>query len=55
MKFVRFYEKGIKRYRSGGMTQRWWGTMLLNSERGFRKINGHRPIKAVKTSIINYP
>jgi transposase-like protein len=51
---VRFYEKGIKRYRSGSMTQRWLGTVLLNCEKGFRKINGHRSIKAVKTSIVNY-
>jgi hypothetical protein len=53
---VRFhvYEKGIKRYRSGSMTQRWLGTVLLQCERGFQKINRHRSIEAAKTSIVNY-
>jgi transposase-like protein len=51
---VRFYEKGIKRYHSSSMSQRWLGTVLLYCERGFRKIKGYQWIKNVRSSIVRY-
>jgi putative transposase len=51
---VRFYEKGIKRYHSSGMSQRWLGTVPLYCERGFRKTKGYQCMKSIKSSIIKY-
>lgn len=48
---VRFYEKNIKRYRSSSMSHRWLGTVLLHSERGFRKIKGYQSIRRAQESI----
>lgn len=51
---VRFYEKNIRRYHSSSMAQRWLGTVLLNCERGFRKIKGYQCIKRTMSSIVMY-
>lgn len=51
---VRFYEKNIRRYRSSSMSQRWLGTVLLNCERGFRKIKGYQQISKVRASITRW-
>ncbi len=51
---VRFYEKNIRRYHSSGMAQRWLGTVLLNCERGFRKIKGYQLIRNTTASIVRY-
>jgi len=48
---VRYYEKQIRRYRNTGMSQRWLGTVLLHSEKGFRRIKGYRYIAYVQESI----
>ena len=42
---VRYGEKNIRRYRSSAMSQRWLGSVLLQCERGFRKIKGYQSIK----------
>jgi transposase-like protein len=34
--------RNVKRWRSQEMAQRWVGTMLLEVERGFRRVRGHR-------------
>ncbi len=34
----------VKRWRSGGMAMRWMATALVEAERGFRRIRGHREI-----------
>jgi transposase-like protein len=47
---VRDGEGNIKRYRKG-MKQRWLATVLLNCEKGFRKVRGFRQIKSVVEEI----
>lgn len=44
---VRDAEGNIKRYRNSGMMQRWLASVLLYSEKGFRRIKGHALIPAV--------
>ncbi len=39
------------RYRNGGMMQRWLASVLLYSEKGFRRIKGHALIPAVISTI----
>jgi transposase-like protein len=51
---VRFYEKNIRRYQSSGMSQRWLGTVLLNCERGFRRIKGYQFIARARASVAQY-
>jgi len=51
---VRLYEKNIRRYRSSAMSQRWLGTVLLSSERGFRKIRGYQFITKTRTAIARW-
>lgn len=51
---VRYGEKNIKRYRSSAMAQRWLAAVLLDEERRFRKIKGHRRIKKAMESIAQY-
>ena len=51
---VRLYEKNIRRYRSSAMSQRWLGTVLLSSERGFRKIRGYQFIAKTRTAIARW-
>jgi transposase-like protein len=48
---VRQREKNIKRYRSSKMSQRWLGTILLESEKGFRKVKGFQEIDGLVTKI----
>ncbi len=51
---VRYYEKQIRRYRNTSMSQRWLGTVLLHSEKGFRRIKGYRYIAYVQESIVRW-
>ena len=44
---VRDSEKNIKRYRNSKMAQRWLGSILLHSEKKFRKVKGFLQIDAV--------
>jgi putative transposase len=44
---VRDCESNIKRYRKGGMTQRWLASVLLHCEKGFNRIKGYAEIAAV--------
>ena len=48
---VRDCEGNIKRYRSSKMSQRWLGTILLRSEKGFRRVKGYREIDGLVTKI----
>jgi hypothetical protein len=48
---VRDIEGNIKRYRNSGMMQRWLASVLLYSEKGFRRIKGHALIPAVISMI----
>jgi transposase-like protein len=48
---VRDAEGNIKRYRKGGMTQRWLASVLLYCEKGFKRIKGYASIPAVISSI----
>ena len=48
---VRDCEGNIKRYRKGGMTQRWLGSVLLHCEKGFNRIRGYADIAAVVVAI----
>jgi len=48
---VRDAEGNIKRYRKGGMTQRWLAAVLLYAEKGFKRIKGYASIPAVIRSI----
>jgi len=41
---VRDAESNIKRYRNSGMMQRWLASVLLFSEKGFRRIKGYASI-----------
>jgi len=48
---VRDVEGNIKRYRNSAMMQRWLASVLLYSEKGFRRIKGHALIPAVISMI----
>lgn len=48
---VRDVEGNIKRYRKGGMTQRWLAAVLLYAEKGFRRIKGFVSIADVVKQI----
>lgn len=48
---VRDVEGNIKRYRKGGMTQRWLASVLLYAEKGFRRIKGFASIADVVKQI----
>ena len=48
---VRDAEGNIKRYRKGGMTQRWLAAVLLYAEKGFRTVKGHKSIPKVIRNI----
>lgn len=48
---VRDAEGNIKRYRKGGMTQRWLASVLLYCEKGFRRIKGYASISKVIRTI----
>lgn len=48
---VRDIEGNIKRYRNSAMMQRWLASVLLYSEKGFRRIKGHALIPAVISMI----
>ena len=34
--------RNVKRWRPGDMAERWAGTMLVESEKKFRRLRGHR-------------
>jgi transposase-like protein len=44
----------VKRWRNSDMVIRWVGTAIMESERNFRKINGHRHIDALIKNIETY-
>lgn len=48
---VRRVEKNIQRYRSSKMSRRWLGACLLDAEKHFRKVKGHRSILEVIKNI----
>ncbi len=48
---VRDVEGNIKRYRDSKMMQRWLASVLLYTEKGFRKIKGHAFIANVLKQI----
>jgi putative transposase len=48
---VRDCEGNIRRYRKGGMTQRWLASVLLHCEKGFNRIKGYAEIAAVVAAI----
>ena len=48
---VRRMEKNIQRYRSSRMSRRWLATCLLDAEKHFRKVKGHRSIPEVIKNI----
>ena len=48
---VRHCERNIKRYRKGGMTQRWLAAVLLQCEKGFKRVKGYAEIAAVVVAI----
>jgi hypothetical protein len=48
---VRECEENIKRYGGSRMTQRWLAVVLLQSEKGFRKVKGYADIAAVIAAI----
>jgi len=48
---VRDCEGNIKRYRKGGMTQRWLASVLLHCEKGFNRIKGYAEIAATVAAI----
>lgn len=59
---VRHREKNIKNYsplykgkaRKSNLSQRWFGTVLLNTETGFRRVKGFADIAGVITNIRKY-
>ena len=48
---VRDAEGNIKRYRKGGMTQRWLAAVLLYAEKGFKRVKGYASIPDVIRNI----
>lgn len=48
---VRTKEKNIKRIRGSAMSQRWFGTVLLDSEKHFHRVKGHAAIAEVIATI----
>lgn len=48
---VRTKERNIKRIRGSAMSQRWLGTVLLDSEKHFRRVKGHAAIAEVIATI----
>jgi transposase-like protein len=48
---VRDCENNIKRYRKGGMAQRWLAAVVLHCENGFKKVKGFAEIAAVVAAI----
>ena len=48
---VRGCEGNIKRYRGSSMSQRWFASVLLYCERGFRRVKGCRDINGVVGTI----
>src|SRR5438093_7400778 len=41
---LRRLTRNVKRWRGGAMAQRWGATVLMEAEKGFRRIKGHREI-----------
>jgi hypothetical protein len=48
---VRYYEDNIKRYRGSRMSQRWLAAVLLQCEKGFKRVRGYASIPAVIAAI----
>ncbi len=48
---VRDAERNIKRYRNSKMMQRWLASVLLYSERGFKRVKGYASIPEVIKNI----
>jgi putative transposase len=41
---LRRLTRKVKRWRGGAMAQRWGATALMEAEKGFRRIKGHRDL-----------
>jgi len=41
---LRRLTRRVKRWRGGAMAQRWGATALMEAEKGFRRIKGHRDL-----------
>jgi transposase-like protein len=41
---LRRLTRNVKRWRGGAMAQRWGATALMEAEKGFRRIRGHRDL-----------
>jgi len=39
--------RNVKRWRSSEMAWRWAGSMLLEAEKGFRRVKGHRGMRSL--------
>ena len=50
---VRIFEKNITNYRGSSMKQRWFGAVLLEAEKSFRRVKGYASISAVMSTIEN--
>lgn len=48
---VRAMEHNIKRYRNSAMSQRWLATVLLEAEKGFRRVKGYQDIPLLVAAI----
>ncbi|MCX7806920.1 MAG: transposase, partial [Planctomycetota bacterium] len=48
---VRMLTRDVKRWRGGDMMRRWVGTMLLEGEKKFRRIRGHKYLPMLMESL----
>lgn len=46
--------KRVKRWRGGSMALRWAATALIEAERSFRRIRGHRDLDAFNASLVSF-
>jgi transposase-like protein len=45
--------KRVRRWRGGSMALRWAATALMDAEKGFRRIRGHRDLAALNASLLS--
>jgi len=48
---IETYTRNVKRWRGGAMAQRWVSAALLDAEKRFRRVRGHRDLPRLVTAL----
>ena len=51
IEIVRTHQRNVKRWRSGDMRLRWTAAGMLEAEKSFRRVKGHRDLPKLLTAI----